>query len=59
MRKLLIVLVLLLSFSGFVQAQDSVNIILAAYTTPREAYAQIIPLVSGILAGTERAERDI
>jgi sulfate/thiosulfate transport system substrate-binding protein len=46
MRKLLMVLLLLLSFSGITQAQENapVNLVLAAYTTPREAYVKIIPL---------------
>jgi sulfate/thiosulfate transport system substrate-binding protein len=45
MRKLIIALVLtfVLSF-GVAQAQESITLTLAAYTTPREAYAEIIPL---------------
>jgi sulfate/thiosulfate-binding protein len=45
MRKLIFALGLLLTLSvGVAQAQDSITLTLAAYTTPREAYAEIIPL---------------
>src|SRR5690606_11712804 len=44
MRKLVTILLLLLTF-GVTQAQeDSITLTLAAYTTPREAYIEIIPL---------------
>lgn len=44
MRKLVTILLLLLTF-GVAQAQeDSITLTLAAYTTPREAYVEIIPL---------------
>lgn len=43
MQKLLIVIILLLGI-GAVQAQDTITLTLAAYTTPREAYVEIIPL---------------
>ncbi len=39
-----LVLLLLLTSAVSIQAQETVTLTLAAYTTPREAYAEIIPL---------------
>jgi sulfate/thiosulfate transport system substrate-binding protein len=43
-RFLALSLLLLLTFSSGIQAQESITLTLAAYTTPREAYTEIIPL---------------
>src|SRR6187399_1199009 len=45
MKRFTLLLILLLAAIGITsQAQDDVTLVLAAYTTPREAYAEIIPL---------------
>lgn len=45
MKRFSLALILVLALVGIsAQAQDSVTLVLAAYTTPREAYAEIIPL---------------
>jgi sulfate/thiosulfate transport system substrate-binding protein len=45
MKRFSLVWIVLLAAIGLSsQAQDSVTLVLAAYTTPREAYAEIIPL---------------
>src|SRR5687768_7065628 len=45
MRKVLFIFPLLLLTIGLVSAQDTpITLTLAAYTTPREAYAEILPL---------------
>src|SRR5688572_23204781 len=45
MKRFSLLVVLLLALVGISsQAQDDVTLVLAAYTTPREAYAEIIPL---------------
>lgn len=43
-RIILLLFSALLILSGSVAAQDSITLTLAAYTTPREAYVEIIPL---------------
>lgn len=52
MKKMRLVFLVLILFTGFLagcsgngsQSSDEVSIVLAAYTTPREAYREIIPL---------------
>ena len=45
MKRFSLALIFVLALVGISsQAQDSVTLVLAGYTTPREAYAEIIPL---------------